>query len=1457
MQTTDTDWLIDDALLETRRRAGGRRALDGFGYQKAFALLKVAEMIAETSPLRAVRYEGAQDVDLKYSDGRVELVQLKNEPDETYPAATLAKMIVGFAHDLLDAHHDPRLRFRAVVRASPGSPALQRLASGKPSIRDLREFARGLGRDQRFTSLPADARQDIARSVAQRLAIDRGQGFSSERPAFDIFAAENLRTSGIAGEHVDRLIETLHVRIRPGHTITREEALEWASRFWRHAGSLTSAPAPPERTVARSALTGRALDQLTSTRMAVLCGTGGSGKTTLAALLASDPTVRAAFPDGVLWITLGRDPDVGVHLNNILRAVGRPAVDSRDLNALRDAARTALAGRSALLVLDDVWNPAHLSFFERPAGGGLLVTTRSPRIAASLGVEPLNVGAMSPEEALRLFEANLGRPAGRDRPAIEAFGRRVSHLPLALQLGSLLVREGRTLERIQRELDAEATRLAALDLDHGDADLDADERRASVSVEASIGVSVAAVEANLRRAFYELGVLPEQVEIEPELAALVFNCTAERALDILQDLSARGLLERSSGSDDPTFRIHDLVHDYARSAFGPRRTALAGIPDGLGATSADLHRRLLDRALSRTDSGLWSQVVPAMYFDQRLTWHFTSAGRPECIPVLLREELGGSAAWLSRQRRHLGRFMDDVAKCLGVAADALLGESRPQSDARFAMDALLTAAGSGACATERARRVPVGLLPQLVRTGQLPVEDAIAQARLGSFGQLEAQLVGLLPLVDPGSRDDLRREILGHLATSLSILPFASYEADALAPLLSPAERDELLSLASRLSPEAEARIIVACWRCEPDRAQAWVDSFLARRAGASDASMAQGLLVLMAVGLDVGLHFAELAVEREQLSGSAETQRAFFASKPNSVLEAYLDEADAEIIGRIIDSWSVHPQFDRSPLVGAAERAISRLPGPGEATLLRARLATRKGIGAKRPDLLARVYREASALPDASWIKFEGLGLLLGVLPHEDRAGALEAFLKAGKAVGYMVSGVTALRGFVANIPPTGIAAMLDELSDATPFVRAMTLPVLLEHATDDLAPTIARAILQEADRSGHVGDLLPCAHRLPPAILPDLARAMDRILPPAALVRAVTALSNTFPVDLLAWLRLTWPSLRPAERIRAAAASSEVAALYESPEAALIECCRAIGIAKADLDFGRVDAGEVERVVAQLPVTAVPEFLARAPEILAVAVRRCLDEFIQAFGQRLTPATLRALLEELPEGLTERTAGTLARFIPLLPDEAPHIRRRLVDHYVALQDRWGAAKLVALHGGVLDAGELRALTALSLPETGDLGSTSLDIAAHPHLGRAEQAAIEEAPALRPSIGPGFVELLDRSLYPAEFLRMLDERVLAWDLGGRARTASAFSDAKKLASMQPSSVRLLAEAAQDPRSVATLLALSLAGGHREGLETTCGVIERFAPLLKEQFGEDICSGFASTFANLTRLHAR
>ena len=125
--------------------------------------------------------------------------------------------------------------------------------------------------------------------------------------------------------------------------------------------------------------------------VSAIYGLGGIGKSTVAAALARDPEVLSHFPDGVLWATLGQQPDLLSFLNSWIRALGDYDYKPTTKEAAGEHLRTLLAEKAALLVVDDVWDAEHFEFFRvGSAACRVLATTRSAPIqgASSFVVPP-------------------------------------------------------------------------------------------------------------------------------------------------------------------------------------------------------------------------------------------------------------------------------------------------------------------------------------------------------------------------------------------------------------------------------------------------------------------------------------------------------------------------------------------------------------------------------------------------------------------------------------------------------------------------------------------------------------------------------------------------------------------------------------------------------------------------------------------------------------------------------------------------------------------------------------------------------------------------------------------------------------------------------------------------------------------------------------------------------------
>ena len=188
----------------------------------------------------------------------------------------------------------------------------------------------------------------------------------------------------------------------------------------RPESSRFQAPIPPPSFVPRSDVEAQIIEAFDARVQAVvLHGMGGSGKSTMAAAIARDPQVRARFPDGTMWATLGQEPDVGALLLGWIQEVGDYGFLSNSVDAMQARLRSLLRDRAMLLVIDNAWDPQAASTFL--AGGEkscALITTRrmdvSERLGETVAVRQIAVGPMTPAQGLALLSARLGRELGAD-----------------------------------------------------------------------------------------------------------------------------------------------------------------------------------------------------------------------------------------------------------------------------------------------------------------------------------------------------------------------------------------------------------------------------------------------------------------------------------------------------------------------------------------------------------------------------------------------------------------------------------------------------------------------------------------------------------------------------------------------------------------------------------------------------------------------------------------------------------------------------------------------------------------------------------------------------------------------------------------------------------------------------------------------------------------------------------
>src|SRR5215467_6146255 len=118
-------------------------------------------------------------------------------------------------------------------------------------------------------------------------------------------------------------------------------------------------------------------------------GMGGIGKTVLAQMLCRDERIRKAFPDGILWQTIGKESEIKPEFR--LRAVVEALRGEADKAvktgmAAADQYRLLMRDKAALLVIDDVWSADDVRpWLAESVRSRVLFTTRDANIAGAVG----------------------------------------------------------------------------------------------------------------------------------------------------------------------------------------------------------------------------------------------------------------------------------------------------------------------------------------------------------------------------------------------------------------------------------------------------------------------------------------------------------------------------------------------------------------------------------------------------------------------------------------------------------------------------------------------------------------------------------------------------------------------------------------------------------------------------------------------------------------------------------------------------------------------------------------------------------------------------------------------------------------------------------------------------------------------------------------------------------------
>jgi hypothetical protein len=326
--------------------------------------------------------------------------------------------------------------------------------------------------------------------------------------------------------------------------------------------------------------------------LTALKGMGGIGKTMLAQALCQDEVVQQAFPDGIIWITVGKES--AFDLVTRMREVGKTLNDdlTRYDNELgcTNQYRNTIRSKAALIVIDDVWRARDVEPFraESPRSR-LLFTTRDASIAAAVGAQEHTADLLTREQSREV----LARWSGLKTDKLPSQGddliRECGRLPLALSMiGAML--KSKPPAFWDRVLDL----LGKADLDKIKAQFP-DYPHSSLF--RAIQVSVDALDPTTRERYLALAVLLEDMPAHHRIQQTLWNVEEGEALETAEQFVSLSLAQRDG--DSGAIRLHDLQLDYVRAQY-PDRDALALIHEAM---------RLSAHVIAKDGSQFASQVV--------------------------------------------------------------------------------------------------------------------------------------------------------------------------------------------------------------------------------------------------------------------------------------------------------------------------------------------------------------------------------------------------------------------------------------------------------------------------------------------------------------------------------------------------------------------------------------------------------------------------------------------------------------------------------------------------------------------------------------------------------------------------------------------------------------------------------------------------------------------------------
>lgn len=297
-------------------------------------------------------------------------------------------------------------------------------------------------------------------------------------------------------------------------------------------------------------------------------GWPGVGKSTVVAALAHAPEVWNAYPDGILWTSLGETPNLQAELMRWAEALHLVSQGKAPpLEELTSQIMDALRNRRMLLIIDDVWQVDHFTPF-RLAGhqSVTLISSRLNEVARALAPSAADVyrlPQLNSDAALLLLSHLAPQMVKQFRESAIELVHDLEGLPLAIQVAGRLLHEemqmGWGIEHLIAELRSGARILS----EQAPSDVRTVAADSSPTIAALLQRSTQSLDEETLTRFAMLGLfIPKPATFD--LGAMAALWEVEDPRPTVRKLVNRGLLEPLTGG---RFQMHALLVLHAKSLF--------------------------------------------------------------------------------------------------------------------------------------------------------------------------------------------------------------------------------------------------------------------------------------------------------------------------------------------------------------------------------------------------------------------------------------------------------------------------------------------------------------------------------------------------------------------------------------------------------------------------------------------------------------------------------------------------------------------------------------------------------------------------------------------------------------------------------------------------------------------------------------------------------------------------